>query len=135
MSEADIIYQISEVLNRMWDLQQWWASVSFGVLVAAYLVGKHLNGFLISILLLLYSVYSLYMWELLGTNADVYVAFVDDLQGISESGVTLSSGASTYLSPPTMSYFLVPIVLIGTYMSVISYTIYVFCHTKNNDID
>lgn len=133
MSEADITYQISEILNRMWDLQQWWASISFGVLVAAYLVGKHLNGFLITILLLLYSAYSLYMWDLIGANADVYLAFVEDLEGMFESGVALSSGAKTYLSPPTMSYFLVPIVLIGTYISVITYTVYVFYQTRSND--
>ena len=126
MTEADITYQISEILNRLWDLQQWWASVSFGVLVVAYLVGKKMNGILMSILLLLYAVYSVYMWDLLGVNVNVFWAYVGDLQKLSDSGVELSAGSKAYLIPVGIGGYLAPAALLGTFVSVVFYTLYVF---------
>jgi hypothetical protein len=126
MTEADITYQISEILNRMWDLQQWWASVSFGVLAVAYLVGRQMGGVLLCILLALYSAYSLYMWDLLALNANNFSAYTRDLQALSDSGVELSFGAKAYLLPPKLGNFLAPVALIGTYISVVCYTLYVF---------
>ena len=89
MTEVDITYQTSEILKRLWDLQQWWASVSFGVLVVTYLLGKLMNGILVCSLLLLYAVYSVYMWDLLGVKAKVFLAYIGDLQKLSDSWVEL----------------------------------------------
>jgi hypothetical protein len=125
MTEADITYQISEILNRSWDLQQWWASVSFGVLAVAYLVGKKLNGMLLSLLLLLYTSYSLYMWDLLVVNRTVYLAYVSDLQKLSDAGVELSNGANAHMLPPGVGTYAAPVALIGTFVSVVFYALYV----------
>lgn len=133
MIEADITYQISEILNRLWDLQQWWASVSFGVLVVAYLVGKKMGGILVCILLLLYTIYSVYMWDLLGMNVKVFLAYTSDLQKLSDSGVELSAGAKAYLLPARLGAFLAPTALLGTYISVVCYTLYVFLRREDRD--
>lgn len=133
MTEVDITYQISEILNRLWDLQQWWASVSFGVLAVAYLVGKQMNGILVSILLLLYTAYSVYMWDLMGVNANVFFAYVGDLQKLSDSGVELSAGANAYLLPPKLAVILAPAALIGTFISVVCYTLYVFFRREDRE--
>lgn len=133
MTEADITYQISEILNRLWDLQQWWASVSFGVLVVAYLVGKKMNGILMSILLLLYAVYSVYMWDLLGVNVNVFWAYVGDLQKLSDSGVELSAGSKAYLIPVGIGGYLAPAALLGTFVSVVFYTLYVFFRREGHE--
>lgn len=133
MTEADITYQISEILNRLWDLQQWWASVSFGVLIVAYLAGEKLSGILVSILLLLYTVYSVYMWELLGVNSNAFLAYLSDLQYLSDSGVKLSAGAKAYLLPLRISSFLAPAALLGTFFSVFIYTLYVFFRASGTE--
>ena len=133
MTEADLTYQISEILNRLWDLQQWWASVSFGVLVVAYLVGKQMSGILVCILLLLYTAYSVYMWDLMGVNVNVFYAYVGDLQKLSDSGVKLSAGTIEYLLPPKLGAILAPIALIGTFISVVGYTLYVFFRRENRE--
>ena len=130
MSEVDITYQMSEIFNRTWDLQQWWASVSFGVLVVAYLVGKQLNAFLLFTLLLLYSVYSIYMWDLLSVNFRTYAAYAEDLRKLSDSGVVLSSGAQAYIVQPKLGQYLAPVALVGTYVSVLFYTLYVYIRRK-----
>ena len=126
MNEAEITYQISEVLNRMWVMQQWWASVSFGVLIAAHVAGQKLNGFLISIILFLYSVYSIYMWDLLGINADIVNGFVSELEKMSASGKTITDGGAAYIKTMNLrpSYILVPLALFGTYFSATGYLIY-----------
>jgi hypothetical protein len=133
MIEADITYQISDILNRLWDLQQWWASVSFGVLVVAYLVGKQMNGVLVCILLLLYIIYSVYMWDLLGVNAKILFAYIGDLQKLSDSGVELSAGATAYLLPARLGVFFAPVALLGTFISVVCYTLYVFFRREDRE--
>ena len=133
MPEVDITYQISEILNRLWDLQQCWASVSFGVLVVAYLVGKQMNGILVCILLLLYAVYSVYMWDLLAVHAKVFLAYIGDLQKLSDLGVELSAGANAYLLPPALGVFLAPAALQGTFFSVVCYTLYVFFRREDRE--
>ena len=126
MNEADITNQISEVLNRIWLMQQWWASVSFGVLIVAHVAGRKLGGLLIFVILFLYTVYSIYMWDLLGINAGIANGFVSDLENMSSSGATLTGGGSAYITTMNqrLSYFLVPLALFGTYFSATGYLIY-----------
>lgn len=132
MTESEIVYQISEILNRLWVIQQWWASVSFGVLIVAHLASKQLNGVLVSALLFLYSVYSFYMWDLLGINAGILNGFVNDLQQMSESGHTLTSGGNAYILERRLSYFLVPLTLFGTYFCTAGYLVYGYFKGKSS---
>ena len=92
-----------------------------------------MNGILVCILLLLYTVYSVYMWDLLGVNAKVFFAYTSDLQKLSDSGVELSAGANAYLIPPGLGIFLAPAALLGTFLSVVCYTLYVFFRGENRE--
>ena len=129
MSEAEIVYQLSEAYNRMWGMLQWWTSISFGVFITAHLAVKKLNGFLVTILLLLYSAFSFHQLELLLIIADVAIGFTNDLQAISNSGITLAKGSSAYLEQGN-SKFLLIITLAGTYLGAISYLIYGYIKSK-----
>ncbi len=78
MTEAEISYQLSEYLNRIWDMQQWWASISIGVLVMAHLASRPLNLLLVAISLGLYTSYTLYMWQMSGENLETILAPATD---------------------------------------------------------
>ncbi len=54
MNEAELSYHLSMVLDRIWSMQQWWASVSIGVLIMAHLATSRLNLFLVILSLALY---------------------------------------------------------------------------------
>jgi len=124
MSEAEIAYQLSEYLNRIWSMQQWWASISIGVLVMAHLASSRLNLFLVCISLGLYTTYTLYMLQMLGENYDTIVALANDLKALVDSGKVNSSNAMQMLQIPDTSGALYYITFGGTYISVVSYLIY-----------
>ena len=124
MTEAEVIFQISEVANRLWMLLQWWASISFGVLIVAHIASNQLNLFLTVVILFLYSAYSVYMFDLAEYNNSIYFAFGADLQNMSDAGIELTAGASANIVQPELGYSIGPVVFVGTYLSVNAYLIY-----------
>lgn len=124
MTEAEVIFQIAEVANRLWMLLQWWASISFGVLIVAHIASNQLNLFLTVVILFLYSAYSVYMFDLVEYNNNIYFAFVADLQNMSDAGIELTAGAAANIVQPDLGYFIGPVVFVGTYLSVNAYLIY-----------
>ena len=73
------------------------------------------------------------MWDLLGVNARVFFAYTGDLQKLSDSGVELSAGANAYFLPPRLGVFLAPAALLGTFISVVCYTLYVFLRGEGRE--
>jgi len=132
MTEAEITYQISEYLNRIWDMQQWWASISIGVLVMAHLASAHLNLFLIVISLGLYTSYTLYMSQMAGENYETIVALAADLQRLIDSGVVQSQNAIEQTAIVDTSPALYIVTYAGTYISVVSYLIYCYLKARKN---
>ena len=124
MSEADITYQMSEYLNRIWMMQQWWASVSIGVLVMAHLASSRLNIFLVLVSLALYTAYTAYMLQMSEANMDSVYALVRDLQVLADSGVRLSHFAQGQIDIMNTDITLYLITFGGTYVSVVAYLIY-----------
>jgi hypothetical protein len=128
MSETDIVFQSATYLDRLWSLQQWWASISIGVLIMAHLAAERLNLFLVCISLALYTVYSLYMTHMLRENADSLFALLDDLRGMVESGQASSSHAVALLEIPDTTNVLFMLTFGGTYLCVVAYV--VFCYYR-----
>ncbi len=128
MSEAEISYQISEYLNRLWTLQQWWASISIGVLVMAHLASKRLNLFFVLISLGLYTSYTLYMLQMSRANIQTVWALAADLEALIQSDVVNSNNAHNMVSIRYSNPFLYFLTFGGTYLSVCAYLIY--CYFK-----
>lgn len=124
MKEAEISYQISECLNRIWAIQQWWASVSIGVLIMAQLAMWRLNLFFILISLGLYTSYTLYILQMLRGNLHTVNALADDLEALVKIGVVNSNNASEMISVMDSNPFLFYLTFGGTYLSICSYLIY-----------
>lgn len=132
MTEAEIVYQISETYNRVWSIQQWWASVSFGLLIVAHVASDRLNGLLVALMSILYTVFSVYLYTTMATNGDVASAFVKDLEVLEKSGVSLAQGSSAYTQNwKSSSAVLVLVTLGGTYLAANAYLI--FCYIKHRN--
>lgn len=132
MSEAEITYQISEILNRVWAMQQWWASISVGVLIMAHLAANKLNFFLLIISLSLYTAYTIYMYQMMGVNYGTIVDLLADLEVLVNSGSVVSNTAVGLLKVPQASAVLFFITYVGTYVGVMSYLIYSYVKARAN---
>lgn len=133
MNEAEISYQMSEYLNRLWTIQQWWASVSIGVLIMAHLATSRLNLFLVSISLGLYTSYTLYIVQMLRENMNTIYALAADLKALIQSDVVNSNNANQMISIMEANPFLFYLTFGGTYLSICSYLIYSYYKARSNN--
>ncbi|MDX1736414.1 MAG: hypothetical protein R3228_18700 [Halioglobus sp.] len=130
MTEAELIYQASEYLNRIWSMQQWWASISIGVLIMAHIASARLNLLLIIICLGLYTSYTLYMLQMSGENYDTIFALATDLQTLIESGEAKTHAAIEMADIRSTSPVMYYITFGGTYLSVVAYVLYAFWRSR-----
>ena len=129
MTEADLIFQWSETINRIWNLIQWWGSMSFGLIVLAHLASEKLNRFLLVAIISLYTLYSIWVFISLGLNQDMQQDVSTDLKTLASEGVELGSFGNRLSDGVTNSIantLITLVVLLGTYISCISYLIYAF---------
>ena len=130
MTEAEIAFQVSEYLDRVWSMQQWWASVSIGVLVMAHLAAEKLNLFLVCISLALYTTYTLYMQQMSRENVETVFALLRDLEVLVDSGKVSSNNAEELLEILTINPVLFILTFGGTYICVVSYVIYSYVNMR-----
>ena len=131
MTEAEIAYQVSEYLDRVWSMQQWWASVSIGVLVMAHLASDKLNLFLVCISLSLYTTYTLYMQQMSRENVETVFALLRDLEVLVDSGKVSSNNAEELLEILMINPVLFILTFGGTYVCVVSYVIYSYVKMRS----
>ena len=133
MSEAEITYQLSEYLNRIWMMQQWWSSVSIGVLVMAHLASSRLNLLLVTISLALYTAYTFYMLQMSAENYESIVALIRDLQALSDAGVALSHFAREQTAIMDTDATLYYVTFGGTYVCVMAYLLYSYGKARKSE--
>jgi hypothetical protein len=133
MTEAEISYQMSEYLDRLWTLQQWWASISIGVLIMAHLATARLNLFLVLISLALYTSYTVYIVQMLRDNIFTIYALAADLEALVQSGIVNSNNANEMMSIMDNNPFLFYLTFGGTYLSVCSYLIYSYFRSQGKN--
>ncbi len=74
VSEAELMAEYALRVDRVWDITQWWASVTFGVLLAAHVGASTLNKLIVGIMLLLYTLFTVLAFQIIYTNGDAQVA-------------------------------------------------------------
>ena len=82
MTEAELTYLLSEVIDRTWSMQQWWASISFGVLIIAHMAANKLNLLLVAIILGLYAAFTFYMGNILQIHLGEMAAIFQDIESL-----------------------------------------------------
>ena len=131
MNEADLIYHLSETINRSWALIQWWASISFGLLLVAHFASDRLNRYLLIFLSALYLGFSILMMAVLQKNVGVTNAVYVDLAKLAESSEAITATGRFWLENRGISFqILLPITLLGTFIGVWGYLIY--CYRKQS---
>ena len=125
MTEAEIALQIAEMYHLVWTVQQWWASISLGLLVLAHVAYERLNLFLVTIIIVLYTAFSAYLLLIVDGQSNTITHYLADLQALAESGHELATGTLTYMEPRSkVSVALTVITLWGTYAGCTAYLLY-----------
>ena len=133
MSEAEITLQLSEYVNRFWVMQQWWASISIGVLVMAHLASSRLNLLLICMSLAIYTLYTLYIRQMSDINFASMSALAEDLQALVDSGAVQSSNAIHQIQMVNTDTTLYTVTFGGTYLCVVAFLIYSYLKGRKSE--
>lgn len=135
MSEADILEQLFSVYDRYWVIVQWWASVSFGLIMIAYFAADKLRALLLIVILVLYLIYSAWVFMLLIYNIDVAYGLFEDLALLNSSGLLKSRGAKVALENPYVGYGtnLGMIALPATFFACVGYLVYAYIQARRSN--
>lgn len=133
VTEADILEQLFNLYDRYWVIVQWWASVSFGIIMIAHFASEKIGAFLLLSILVLYSIYSLWLYFLLDYNMSISFGLIDDLGSLADVG-DLTEGARATLENRSGLYgvWLGLLALPVTFTACAGYLIYSYVHARKS---
>lgn len=125
MTEADLIDTIFAIFDRYWNMIQWWGSVSFGLIAVAQFAVDRLNVFLLSLLILLYTLFTAWVGIYYFFNLELLWGFRQDL---AELGSMAHHGTKALLTSRTVvkGVILQDVAVVLTFFSSIAYLIFSF---------
>jgi hypothetical protein len=134
VSEAEILEQLFSVFDRYWFIVQWWASVSFGLIMVAYFAANKLSALLVGTVLCLYLIYSGWVYMLLVYNIDIGFGLLTDLSLLNSAGELKTQGAKAAAGNPFVQYgtWLGNVALPLTFFACIGYLLYAYFHARKN---
>ena len=134
MSEYEIMYLLSESINRMWEVLQFWSGVSFGYMALSYVAARHLNIYLVAFLSILYVAFTLNMLGIMQLNRTVELGYITDLQALAEIG-SLQSQASIIFLKEEANINVIPamVAVYGTFVGALFYLPYNYYFSKREN--
>lgn len=133
MTEAEIVFQLSELYDRYWTILQWWAGTSFIVIGVCHVASARLTKVTLGLILVLYSFFSAWLYNFNFSNVVAVFGFIEDLSRMSEAGEIQTAGAQGYLDGFQQNIgVLTDIVLFGTFTCTLGFAIYSFREAKKN---
>jgi len=133
MTEYEIVYLISQHTDRVWNIMQFWSSISFGLIIVAYIAAAKLNWPIMLIITGIYVIFSLFVLNMLKINGGMNDSYIMDLQNILNMGKSLSYGAQNLISLHKQDNKLVLIIsaFTGTFISAIFFLWYSYFSKRN----
>lgn len=117
MTEYEIVYLTSEYVNRTWEVMQFWASVSFGIIALSHLGARYLNLVMTLIVSLLYIGFTLFVVNILRVNGEVVSGFLLDLQSKTASaGLSEGTQAIVDTAPNNLQMAAIVVTFIGFFL-------------------
>ncbi len=134
MTEFEIILLINENANRLWTIMQFWASVSFGLIIVAHIAVKKLHLAMVLVLSFLYIGFSLFALSMLKLISGVSDGYLMDLEVIVQSGKDLSHAGKILVSNNVDggTLLLITMTFLGTFLSSITFLWYSYFSKRNS---
>ena len=128
MLEVDFLAEITNRTDMAWNVIQWWASITFAVLLAVHLTARDLTALLMTIILVLYSLLTIATGQAILVHNAITNSALEGLQLLSNdtiisrvgetvlveyvSGIRVAAGTTLFVT------------LIVTYFATIFFIIY-----------
>jgi hypothetical protein len=132
VTEAELLVEFGSIVDRIWNILQWWASITFAVLLASHVGASSLNKPIVAIMLLLYTLFSLYAGEIVLTNTEMQNAIRAALELQRDSLSTL--GQSVLIYDETALKIIGSATILTTYISTILYVLYCYRNRMNTNM-
>jgi hypothetical protein len=136
MTEYEILSLLGQHTDTMISLLQWWAGITLGLLVGVHLIGKDLNGYISSLLICLYVVFTITISTLENAHLGRMYLLNADLRNLQEQGMQLSEMAQSLTpdgGPPAVVAISAGLGFWGLFLSTITYVIYCYRKAKQTD--
>lgn len=122
--ELELIDQLNVVYDRYWVIYQWWTSVAIGVLLMAHFASERLTILTTAFLVILYSIYSAWLFGMLMYNIESAGAALDQLRILTESGATEYAISKVYVNSDGIAVLLGVLAPILLFIGSLSYLIF-----------
>ncbi len=98
MSEYEIMYLLSETVNRIWTHVAFWFGVSFAYIGASHLVFREIGWLKIGGMTVLYAAFTWHIYGIMFANAMLQNGFISDLENLRNSKKLITNAAQVYLN-------------------------------------
>lgn len=135
MSEYEILDLMTKTEDQRFNLIQWWASVTFGVIVLSHFAGRKLNLFLVILVVLLYVGFTLFVADLFFGNVTQAALHRQDLAAMQALGAPLSEVSRQIIGedPQVLRGIGFYFAVIGAFLGSISYLVYAFVRSDRDE--
>jgi hypothetical protein len=128
MSEFEILDLMTKTEDQRFNLIQWWAGVTFGLIALSHFAGRKLNLFLVVLVVLLYVGFTLFVGDLFFGNLTQAALHRQDLAAMLAQGAPLSEVSRQIIGEDAqvlrgIGFYLA---VIGAFVGSISYLVYSF---------
>jgi hypothetical protein len=93
--ELQMLELIKLSLDQAWSLLQWWASISFGLIALAHFSARKLNLLFVTILLVLYTLFTAYWFINFWSVALQLLGHIQDLAALRETETLSKASEAT----------------------------------------
>jgi hypothetical protein len=135
MSEFEILDLMTKTEDQRFNLIQWWAGVTFGLIALSHFAGRKLNLFLVVLVVLLYVGFTLFVGDLFFGNVTQAALHREDLAAMQALGAPLSEVSRQIVAedPQLLRGIGFYFAVIGAFFGSISYLVYAFARSGGDD--
>jgi len=132
MTEYEILTLITLTEDQRFNLIQWWAGVTFGLIALSHFAGHKLNLFLVTLVVLLYIGFSMFVGQLFFANVAQSELHRQDLAEMLALGRQLSAVSEDIVSADRMVLQAIGFYLavVGAFLGSICYVIYAYLRAR-----
>jgi hypothetical protein len=131
MNEAELVSHLLSRNEALWDLTQWWVSISFAVMVAAYIGAKYLSRILVGFIIFMYAFYSFAVMQRVVQHFSYYDPIENALSVLASSSQLGTVGQAALEHVELGAGVYMPVFLFLAFLTTIGFVIFCKIKVKN----
>ena len=134
MTELEILEHAHITIDRIWGLGQWYVAISLAIVSASHFASARLNPFVLTAIVCLYSVYTVFMGSAYLWNFHVMSGYFEALERVDPSNIEVMQPVYDGLAYPyNFAPTLYPIIGIAIYIACTTFLIGTYIQERRKD--